>query len=271
MNPFGRTALIDADSLIYLVAWNFRDLDQEEFHNSDEEVAPRVKETTDMMIKEILQQVQADQYLGAMGHPFLRCFRTTVARYSPYKAGRGADHPVVAKWKPVIKEHMKDDWGFIYIPELEADDVISLVAEELGGDNYIVCSPDKDLLQIPGAHYDYKKTDFQDVTREQSEWLFWYQMMVGDSTDGIAGLPGVGDKKARDKMKDIPNERLEALVKREYLRYFGDHYGSIIFDENRAVVGLMKKDHLYYDPEYAMLKEHIHPYVTGKLKEFGIG
>lgn len=266
-----RVALIDADTLIYLVAYNFKDADHREFGESVEEVTPRVLETADNMVKEILQVTRATHYLGAMGHPFIRCFRFTHAKYAPYKAGRGEEADYVRRWKEIIKTHLHESWGFIMPPGLEADDVISLMAEELSftDDEYIICSPDKDLSTFPGEHYDYKKLGFADISRQQADWLFWYQMMIGDSTDGVAGLPGVGDKKARDKMKPIEfTEELAAMVKGEYLRYFGDYYGTVIFEENLAVLGLMCRAHLYYEPEYSQFTTHIHPIVG--LKEFGM-
>lgn len=263
-----KVALIDADSLIYLIAWNFRPKDEDDpLLDSDEEKTPRVIAAVDNEVISILQAVEADQYIGALGHPTVKCFRQDAAKFKEYKGNRKEEPEIFKKWKPVIKGRLFDYWGFIAVPGLEADDVVCLAAQEIGYGqgllsrmsreyDWVICSIDKDLRQVPGNFYDYKKLDFAHISPEQARWLFWYQMIVGDSGDGVAGIPKKGDKAAHaalDELMLLPDfeQRMEQKVWSMYLQHFGDHYGKTIFEENKAVLGMMHRSHLFYEEGYA--------------------
>lgn len=264
-----KIALIDADSLIYLIAWNFRPKEEDDaLLDSDEEKTPRVIAQVDQEVISILQAVNATHYIGALGHPTVKCFRQDAAKFKEYKGNRKEEPEIFKKWKPIIKDRLFNHWGFIAVPGLEADDVVVLAALEyhrIGrdkcgdeGEYYhpVICSIDKDLRQVPGDFYDYKKLDYAHISPEQARWLFWYQMIVGDSGDGVAGLPRKGDKAAHaalDELMLLPDfeQRMEQKVWSMYLQHFGDHYGKTIFEENKAVLGMMHRDHLFYEEGYA--------------------
>ena len=57
---------------------------------------------------------------------------------------------------------------------------------------------DKDLQQIAGKHYNIDKPDqgITEVTSHQATLFFYTQVLTGDTTDGYAGCPGVGPKRA---------------------------------------------------------------------------
>lgn len=278
-----KIALIDADSMIYLIGWNFRPKeDDDPLLDSVEEKTPRVIEQVDLEVINILQSVGATHYIGALGHPTVKCFREDVAKFRAYKGNRKPDADVFAQWKPVIKGRLFDHWGFIAVEGLEADDVVCLAALELSsGDHrtyekisgpvsetdifsehgallpakWIICSIDKDLRQVPGDFYDYKKLDFASISPEQARWLFWYQMIVGDSGDGVLGIPGKGDKAAHKVLDHLMTESdfeqcMEQTVRAMYYEHFGDHYGHTIFEENKAVLGMMHPGHLFYEKSF---------------------
>lgn len=241
-----KTALIDADSVIYIIAYQYRETEEEPYPEVE-----IVQGATDEFIKGILQATDAERYLGAIGHDS-KCFRYEVAKFKPYKGGRKEPDPWVAKWKKVITDRMRSEWGFTSIDGLEADDIISIAADQervASNVEVTICSPDKDLRQIPGVHYDYKKQDFAIVDDKTAYYNLWYQMIVGDSTDGIAGIPGMGPKKALEKMKEADEAGMfyEQTVKGMYLKYFGDHYGNIIFEENKVVLSLVTPKHPYWN------------------------
>lgn len=259
-----KVALIDADGLIYLIAWNFKLKDDDDpILDSFEHKKPRVVEAVDQAIIGILTTVGADMYIGALGHPTEKCFRHDAAKFKEYKGSRKSDADIFTLWKPVIKERLFNHWKFIAVAGLEADDVVCLAARELVRVNFqlpdvwepIICSPDKDLRQVPGKFYDYKKLDFAEIDPMQSCWLFWYQMIVGDSGDGVAGIPKKGDKAAHtilDPLVDLPDyaARMEAAVRGMYFAHFGDHYGEILLKENAAVLGMMSREHLFFEEHY---------------------
>jgi DNA polymerase-1 len=109
--------------------------------------------------------------------------------YPDYKGHRNRKKP--CGYKRVITELGKT-YQVIKMPELEADDAMGIYATANPGN--IICSPDKDMRQIPGKLYDMKET----VTIDPVEGAKWHliQTLAGDQTDGYSGVPGIGIKRA---------------------------------------------------------------------------
>lgn len=238
-----KLALIDGDSIIYILAWQFKD------READETTTLEVMGAVDQFVLGILTAVDANRYIGALGHSTFRSFRYEIALYKPYKGTRRPKDEWVIRWEECIRMRLITEWYFLTLPFMEADDIISIAAHLVTDCVPVVCSPDKDLWQIPGAHFDYKKGDFADVTKQQADYFFAYQMLIGDDSDNVAGLPGFGPKKAKEKLDvvDLSMEFYEKVVLDLYQKYFGDYYGKIIFDENKAVLGLLKEGHAHYN------------------------
>ena len=78
------------------------------------------------------------------------------------------------------------------MPELEADDALGIYATANPGN--VICSPDKDMRQIPGQLFDMK--ELMSVTYEEGAEWHLIQTLAGDQTDGYAGVPGIGVKRA---------------------------------------------------------------------------
>jgi DNA polymerase-1 len=78
---------------------------------------------------------------------------------------------------------------------LEADDVLGIKATAKPGE-FIVATIDKDLRQIPGKLYNWTKGKIENISLEDADFFFFTQLLTGDSTDGIKGIPGVGQKRA---------------------------------------------------------------------------
>lgn len=161
-----------------------------------------------------------------------KSFRKNLSK--TYKSNRKKNDYV---W--LLREHYKMNGAF-YDSSLEADDLISLRAKELGIGNYVLISMDKDLKQI-GGHYwsfysekskdmqgnyilnefgiyetEYKQKQVDFITPKESELFFWTQMLVGDSSDNIKGVPKIGRKTAEKILNG--KENLFTSVAREYLK-----------------------------------------------------
>ena len=106
-----------------------------------------------------------------------------------YKGHRQRKKP--CGFKRIISE-LKKNYRVILKDTLEADDALGIYATKYPGN--IIVSPDKDMRQIPGKLYDFKET----VDISPAEGAKWHliQSMAGDNTDGYAGVPGIGVKKA---------------------------------------------------------------------------
>jgi 5'-3' exonuclease len=235
-------ALLDMDSLAWIVAYN---------HRENSNAIAEVKEHCDEFIKAILTLVQATHYIGAFSDK--SNFRYLEYKYALYKGQRPERPEWFKHWEPIIKQHCLDHWGFILPHDLEADDVLCAKGYEYMLDDkpYVICSPDKDLRQIPGLHFDYKKQEagIQEVTSDQAMYNLYRQILSGDTTDNIKGIPGMGEVKAMKFLDTLKNEdgslgiqsRTEVIG--QYRKYFGEYYGPIIFEETVNAVQLLSPIH----------------------------
>ena len=109
-----------------------------------------------------------------------------------YKGHRNRKKP--CGYKRVINK-LREQYQVIVMPTLEADDALGIYATKEQG--HIICSPDKDMRQIPGDLFDLTNGV---VTITEDEAIRWHliQTMAGDQTDGYAGIPSIGIKRAAD-------------------------------------------------------------------------
>lgn len=114
-------------------------------------------------------------------------FRKSI--YTAYKGHRNRKKPCA--YKRVITA-LQQEYETIIMPTLEADDALGIYATANPGN--LLCSPDKDLRQIPGRLFDMNEA--QDITAEEGRRWHLIQSMAGDQTDGYSGIPGVGVKRA---------------------------------------------------------------------------
>lgn len=86
-----------------------------------------------------------------------------------------------------LRSWLSRNYETVVFPNLEADDVVGLMARE--GD--LIYSPDKDLKTIKGLHLS-GDGEVEEVNQLEADRAFFRQVLVGDSTDGYGGCPGVG-------------------------------------------------------------------------------
>ena len=114
---------------------------------------------------------------------------------SDYKGHRNRKKP--CGYKRVINA-LKDDYRVIIMPSLEADDAMGIYATKNPGN--MICSPDKDMRQIPGKLYDMETiTLISETTGPQWHLI---QTLAGDQTDGYSGVNGIGIKRAEALFKE---------------------------------------------------------------------
>ena len=184
--------LIDGDMLVYRVGFA-----------CDEESEKIAIQTMGNYISEIisdLAEYYEDHQVYLTGSSN---FRNEVAVSQPYKGSRPSRKPV---HKDLLREYMLDAWKAELSDNMEADDCIAMKSTELEHKS-IICSLDKDFLQIPTKIYDYTKKIMKEVDeRSATEWLY-RQALMGDRVDNIPGVHGVGPKKAEKALQDWTTER----------------------------------------------------------------
>lgn len=168
-------ALIDADIVAYRVACTLEDDDAEDF------VYARAEDLVD----QILVNTEATEYrLFLTGK---NNFRYTI--YPEYKAHRPKEKPF---WLEKCRQYLIATFNAEVIDGQEADDALGIAQTE----DTIICSIDKDLLMIPGRHYNFVKDEFQEVTNDSGMRHFYMQCLTGDRSDNIKGIEKIGPKKA---------------------------------------------------------------------------
>ena len=106
-----------------------------------------------------------------------------------YKGHRNRKKP--CGYKRVINK-LKTEYEVILMPTLEADDAMGIYATKNPGN--IIVSPDKDMRQIPGKLFNMEDSTLISAAAG-AKWHL-VQSIAGDNTDGYAGIPGFGVKKA---------------------------------------------------------------------------
>jgi len=168
-------ALIDADIVAYRVACTLQEDDAEDF------VYARAEDLVD----QILVNTEATEYrLFLTGK---NNFRYSI--YPEYKAHRPTEKPF---WLEKCRQYLIATFNAEVIDGQEADDALGIAQTE----DTIICSIDKDLLMIPGRHYNFVKDEFQEVTNDSGMRHFYMQCLTGDRSDNIKGIEKIGPKKA---------------------------------------------------------------------------
>ena len=113
-----------------------------------------------------------------------------------YKANRAKSRlPIILKQ---VKQWIIDELGGVLWANLEADDVISILATDKAMDEEtIIVSIDKDFKSVPGIFFDYNKGEYHQPSEEEADNYHLIQTIAGDHTDGYSGVPGVGVVKAQ--------------------------------------------------------------------------
>lgn len=110
---------------------------------------------------------------------------------------------------------------------MEADDLIRIWQQECvaNDQDYAIFSIDKDLRCIPGAHYLLHKNQWLNVTEDMATRFYYEQLLKGDPTDNIRGIPGVGPVKAEKFLENCDNEKdMQIVVQACYQAAFGEDW-----------------------------------------------
>lgn len=199
-------ALIDADSIVYAAGFAGK-------KEGDDQKIEIVLHNTKSMIQNVLTATGCwdfQLYLTGKGN-----FREEVAVTHKYKGNRDTlEKPFFYN---EIREYMIDHWGAIVVEGQEADDQVAIEQTE----NTCICTIDKDLKMVPGWNYNWNKDEL--VFIEEFEGLKWFyqQLLMGDMTDNIHGIKGIGPKKAAKILAECTTEKeLAKTVFEAYREHF---------------------------------------------------
>lgn len=120
-------------------------------------------------------------------------FRDALATIRRYKGNRKEEHKPTHG--PAIVEYILGNYPSELSSNEEADDRIGIKHSLMyAEDKYesVVVSVDKDLDQLPGMHYNFVKKESYWISEFDASRKFYCQLLSGDATDNIQGVPGVG-------------------------------------------------------------------------------
>ena len=132
-----------------------------------------------------------------------------------YKANRVQEKP---RYLDSVHDFLFKEWNAEVSAGCEADDRIGIAAK----DDFIIASIDKDFKQIPGRHYNFVKDVHFEVTEQDAVRFFYGQMLIGDRSDNVSGVPGIGEVKAGRALQGLSPEEMDSCVRDFYRRSFGD-------------------------------------------------
>ena len=177
-------ALIDGDIIVYRGA-----------ASAQEEEQWVAQARADKMIQEILEDTGATSYQVYLTGS--NNFRREIA--PSYKANRPDERP--AHWE-AVRQFLVTQHKAIICDGYEADDEMG-IQQDKETLTTVICSIDKDLLQIPGRHYNFVKKIHSVQTPEQGLKHLYLQSLIGDRSDNIIGVAGIGPVKAEQALAEL--------------------------------------------------------------------
>lgn len=197
-------ALIDGDIIVYRVGYTTMEL-------SLNIALARARE----MIQGILRDSDAIDYRMWLSDSAKNNYRYQI--YPQYKANR------LAMTKPThyeeIKQYLMEEWGAKIAYGMEADDAMG-IHQDKETCSTCICSIDKDLLQIPGLHYNFVNKEWTAMHQWDGLKWFYKQLLIGDKVDNITGCTGIGSKKSSLAIDPIEvSQGEESLFQKVYETY----------------------------------------------------
>lgn len=242
-----KICLLDADSILFIVT-----------HNKKGDLVKTLedcKKYTDEFLESLFRLTQSTHYI---------LFLTTGKQSFRYKVDPKYKSNRVHREKPQFLDQVKDylvtEYHAKYDFNYESDDLVCISKNYLKNkypeDEVFISSPDKDILNLEGKHYDYRKNIWVETTEQEADLAFFTDLLTGQSGDGIQGIPFVGIKTAKKilEAKRADNPHYSELVFTEYIKYFGVHLGIQEFGKNYSLLKMIQEDPEYKVPEPNLIK-----------------
>lgn len=171
-------SLIDADLVVYRVAATC---------DTDEEGALEIALLRcDKLMQDICYATDSDNYRA-----FLTGRNNFRKRINPeYKANRKDTVP--PRYLQQCRDFLIQNWNAEVTEGCEADDALGMAQNN----DTIICTLDKDLDMIPGLHYNWVRNEIYDINEVDALRNFYKQLLIGDRSDNIFGVAGIGKVKA---------------------------------------------------------------------------
>lgn len=217
-----KVAVIDGDSICYL---------------SSKDTIEQSLDNVNSIMKSIMEETGSNSYYLFLSEGLY--FRHSVN--PDYKNKRMASS---LKYLKTLKSYLREQYGAISYNKVEADDMIAYIMNTKAQETkvpYISCAIDKDVInQVIGNHFNYRTHRILYTKGDDARKFLYKQVLMGDSTDNITGIPGIGEVKA-DKILENTNEYNTETLK-AYINYYKSAQAIFEFQKNFRQVYLLKTD-----------------------------
>ena len=195
--------LVDADSLIFASCYKKREhKDDERFYTDIEDSKAKFDEQFMSIVNKLEDMYNVERVItfsGSKGN-----FRKLITPV--YKANRKKQElpPLLDEMHQFVKDEYNSVWGF----GIETDDIVARywkeLSKEVGRNNVMIVSIDKDYKQFPALiyNYHYKHKEVLDISEEEALYNFYEQMIIGDTADNVNYFKGKGKKYAEKYLAD---------------------------------------------------------------------
>ena len=195
--------LVDADSLIFAACYKKREhKDDERFYTDIEDSKAKFDEQFMSIVNKLEDMYNVERVItfsGSKGN-----FRKLITPV--YKANRKNQElpPLLDEMHQFVKDEYNSVWGF----GIETDDIVARywkeLSNEVGRNNVMIVSIDKDYKQFPALiyNYHYKHKEVLDISEEEALYNFYEQMIIGDTADNVNYFKGKGKKYAEKYLAD---------------------------------------------------------------------
>lgn len=176
----------------------------------------RAREVLDQMMERIFERFETKSHYLCFSSP--PNFRFGVD--PSYKNNRANSRKPLCYVQ--LREDVEKDYRCKAFSGLEADDVMGILATmpALATKNQcIIVSQDKDMQTIP-THV-WRQGDLMLVSEEEANVYHMFQTLVGDTSDGYKGCPGIGKVKAEKLLAD-------ATMDASPSNYWGDVWKAVV-------------------------------------------
>ena len=216
--------LVDADSLIFASCYRKREFPTDEkFYTDIDDSKAKFDQQFMSIVNKLEDMYSVDKVItfsGSKGN-----FRKLIT--SDYKANRKAVDlpPLLNEMHDYVKDQYDSVWGY----GIETDDIVARywfeLSNEIGRDNVMIISLDKDYRQFPALiyNYHYKHQKILDISEEEAMYNFYEQFIIGDSADNVQYFRGRGKKFAEKYLADCDTKY--QYTKKMY-QLFKDKYKS---------------------------------------------
>lgn len=159
--------------------------------------------------------------------------------YPAYKANRPAEKPAYLQ---DIREHLVTAWKAELAMDIEADDLMGIAQSEASLGTTVIASIDKDLLQVPGKHYNFVKGEHYDISSLTGRHNFWMQMIMGDRSDNIPGYDGKMRTAIPKFLQPLVDDLYECETEEEMQTLVKDVYtDQDQFEINKTLFHILRK------------------------------